>query len=250
MPSRYMLPIALVSVLLAIVAACADADTIHFKNRSVLNNVKVVAQDWRGVQVQVSDTVRMSFARKDIAKIQRERLPEPHSPVRPERTGDRVPNALREKLTQSIAVNYEEPTSFVEIVNNISELYGINITMDTRVRDGIANRSIDPLWTFTKEDGSNVLQMLGKLVTDKGLTYRVSDDSILISVSEQPAAVVTQLEPRVPSPAPVMPPLIPAVRPTAPPTRRPAAPAAGRARPSSRRSGPGGRRGRPSRRQR
>ncbi len=42
MRSRYLLPIALVLVLLATVATRAGADTIHFKNRSVLNNVAVL----------------------------------------------------------------------------------------------------------------------------------------------------------------------------------------------------------------
>ena len=251
MRSRYTLPIALVLVLLAAIPARAGADTIHFKNRSVLNNVKVLAEDWRGVQVQISDMVRMSFTRKDIDRIERGRMATERPTLRPEPAGVRVPSALRAKLTQSIAVNYPEPTSFVEILANISELYSINITVDPKVREKIVDGSVDPLWTFTKADGSNVLQMLAKLEEDKALTYQISDSTILIGVPGPPAAPVSSVQPtvpalRIPTP-PVMP--TPTVRPAAPATTGPATRPAGRQRPGGRaaRGGPGrgpmGRRG-------
>lgn len=241
MRSRYTLLIVLVSVLLATVAVRAGADTIHFKNRSVLNNVQVLTEDWRGVQVQISDMVRMSFARKDIDRIERARMAMERPTLRPEHLGVRVPSGLREKLTQIIAVDYPDPTSFVEIVGNTSELYGINITVDAKVRERIANGRVDPLWTFTKEQGTNVLQMLEKLVADKALTYQISDNAILISVPGPPAAPVSSAQPtipalRLPTP-PVMP--TPTVRRAAPATRGPA----GRQRPGGRPTrGPGGRR--------
>jgi len=249
MPSRHTLPIALVSVLLAIVPARAGADTIHFKNGSVLNNVIVLSQDWRGVQVQISDTVSMSFTRKDIGRIERERMPMDSGALPLPPRGVRVPSALQQKLNQSIAVNYPEPTSFVEIFSNISNLYGINITVDAKVRQRIASGSIDPRWTFTKEDGSNVFEMLAKLVEDKALTYQLSDNTILIT---EPVPAVAPAQPTAPAPAlsfptiPVLP--APATTPGVQSSGRPAAGATGgparRQRPGGRpsRGGPGGRR--------
>jgi hypothetical protein len=252
MPAKHVLPIVLVSVLLAIVPARAGADTIHFKNGSVLNNVMVLSQDWRGVQVQISDMVRMSFARKDIDRIERERMSTDSPTLRLPPPGVRVPPALREKLTQSIAVNYPEPTtSFVEIFGNISKLYGINITVDPKVREKLASGTIDPLWTFTKADGSNVLQMLAKLEEDKALTYQFSDDTILISVSDRPVPAVAPAQPIVSAPAIGFPtiPVVPTPA-TAPGVQRPAARGvtgapAGRQRPGGRPArGPGGPMGR------
>ncbi len=244
MRSRYTLPIALVLVLLA---TRAGADTIHFKNRSVLNNVAVLTEDWRGVQVQISDMVVMSFARKDIDRIERARMAMGRPTLRPEHLGVRVPSGLRDKLTQSIAVNYPDPTSFVEIVANISELYGMNITVDAKVRERIASGAVDPLWTFTKADGSNVLQMLEKLVADKALTYRISDNAILIGVPGPPVAPISSAQPiipalRLPTP-PVMP--TPTVRSATPATRGPARRQRPGGRPSRGPGGRGGRRGRP-----
>ncbi len=239
MRSKYVLPPAiLVLALLAVAVGRVGADTIHFRNRSVLNNVEVVSEDWRGVQVQLSETVRMSFLRKDIAKVERQRLRQAGLPGRREHTGDRVPIGLRQKLTQSIAVNYEEPTSFVDILDNISEVYEMNITVNREVRERVTDGSIDPLWTFTKQDGSNVLQMLEKLVADKGLRYDISDGSILISVSGPPAAEVSQLAPPTltspalvrPIPTPTRP--VPTVRRAPTPVRRPAAAPARRGRPA------------------
>lgn len=259
MPSRYTLPIVLFSVLLAIVPARARADTIHFKNGSVLNNVIIMSQDWRGVQVRISDTVSMSFTRKDLDRIERERISTGSPPLRRPPSGVRVPSALQAKLTESIAVNYPDPTSFVEIFDGISKLYGVNITVDAKVQERIAGGSIDPLWTFTKEDGSNVFQMLAKLEEDKALTWQFSDNSILIGVSSQPVPAVAPMQPTVPAPAfgfpavPVIP--TPATAPgvqSAAPTQRgvPGAPAGrqrGGGRPSrgGPRRGPAGRRGRP-----
>jgi hypothetical protein len=258
MPSRYTLPIVLFSVLLAIVPARAGADTIHFKNGSVLNNVIVMSQDWRGVQVRISDAVSMSFTRKDLDRIERTRMSTDSPPLRRPPSGVRVPSALQAKLTESIAVNYPEPTSFVEIFGNISKLYGVNITVDAKVKQGIASGSIDPRWTFTKTDGSNVFQMLAKLEEDKALTWQFSDDTILIGVSSQPVPAVAPMRPTVPGPAlgfptvPVIP--TPATAPgaqfSAPPARGvPGAPARrqrGGGRPAR---GPGagrmGRRGKP-----
>ena len=255
MRSKYVLPPAiLVLALLAVAVGRVGADTIHFRNRSVLNNVEVVSEDWRGVQVQLSETVRMSFLRKDIAKVERQRLRQAGLPGRREHTGDRVPSGLRQKLTQSIAVNYEEPTSFVDILDNISEVYEMNITVNREVRERVTDGSIDPLWTFTKQDGSNVLQMLEKLVADKGLRYDISDGSILISVSGQPAAAeVSQLAPPTltrPAPArptPTRP--VPTVRRAPTPVRRAAVrrqpdSARARARDRFRRPRQAGRRGR------
>jgi len=179
--------------LLSVLALCAiamyraEADSIHFKNGTVLNNVKLLREDWRGIEVQLSETVRMSFLRKEVEKIDRERQYEPRPPVRREYRTTRVPSSLTEKLTRSIAVNYEEPRNFLEIINNIAELYEINITIDAKLRERIGT-DIQPLWTFTKEDGHSVSDMLMKLCADKNLAYEVSDDSILITLPEQPTA--------------------------------------------------------------
>ena len=179
--------------LLSVLALCAiamyraEADSIHFKNGTVLNNVKLLREDWRGIEVQLSETVRMSFLRKEVEKIDRERQYEPRPPVRREYRTTRVPSSLTEKLTRSIAVNYEEPRNFLEIINNIAELYEINITIDAKLREKIGT-DIQPLWTFTKEDGHSVSDMLMKLCADKNLAYEVSDDSILITLPEQPTA--------------------------------------------------------------
>ena len=166
----------------------SDADTIHFKNGSVLTNVKVLQEDWRGVRVQVSDTVMMSFLRQDIDKIDREGRREPiATEKKPEYSGERLPMDMNKKLARNIEVNYDEPTSFLEILDNISLLYEIPIKVDQKVRDKIGTE-IDPMWTFKKSDGRTVSDMLQKLCQDKKLQYKVSDGSMVITLPEPAAA--------------------------------------------------------------
>ena len=190
-----LLLLAAVPFLLTIAVHRAGADAIHFKNGTVLNNVQVIRDDWRRVDVQISETVRLSFQRQDIEKIERERHHAEPLVLRREYTGDRVPTGLRQKLTQSIAVNYPEPTSFREILNNIAELYGMTITVDQKVMERMAAGALDPMWTFTKEDGRNVSDMLQKLVHDKDLAFEFQDDAVLITLPKQPAARAVPQEP-------------------------------------------------------
>jgi hypothetical protein len=84
-------------------------------------------------------------------------------------------------------VNYDEPTSFLEILDNISLLYEIPIKVDQKVRDKIGTE-IDPMWTFKKSDGRTVSDMLQKLCQDKKLQYKVSDGSMVITLPEPAAA--------------------------------------------------------------
>jgi hypothetical protein len=188
--------LAAVPVLLAIAVHCAGADAIHFKNGTVLNNVRIIRDDWRHVDVQISDTVRLSFQRQGIEKIERERHHAEPLALRREYAGARVPAGLSQKLTQSIAVNYPEPTDFTEILNNIAELYGMTINVDQKVKAKITTGALDPMWTFKKEDGRNVSDMLEKLVRDKDLTFGFQDGSILITIPEQPAARNVQQGPQ------------------------------------------------------
>lgn len=183
-----MLSLAAVPLLLAIAVHWAGADAIHFKNGTVLNNVRVIRDDWRHVDVQISETVRLSFERQFIEKIERQR---PHAEplaLRREYAGARVPTGLSQKLAQTVRVNYQEPRDFVEILENIGELYGINIIIHQTVKERIAAGSLDPLWTFSKEDGRTVSDMLEKLVRDKNLAFEFQGDAILINLPKQPAA--------------------------------------------------------------
>lgn len=190
-----LLTLAAVPILLTIAVNWAGADAIHFKNGTVLNNVRVLRDDWRSVDVQISDTVRLSFQRQGIEKIERERHHAEPLALRREYAGARVPAGLRQKLTQSIAVNYPEPTNFTEILNNIAELYGMTISVDQKVKAKIAAGGLDPMWTFKKEDGRNVSDMLEKLVRDKDLAFEFQDGSVLITLPEQPAARSAQQGP-------------------------------------------------------
>lgn len=193
-----LLSLAAVPLLLAIAAHWAGADAIHFKNGTVLNNVRIIQDDWRHVDVQISEAVRLSFQRQDIAKIERERHHAEPLALRREYTGARVPAGLSQKLTQNVAVNYAEPTNFTEILSNIAELYDMTITIDPKVKATIAAGALDPMWTFMKEDGRNVSDMLEKLVRDKGLAFEFQDGSILITLPEKPVArSVPQEPPRV-----------------------------------------------------
>ena len=193
-----LLSLAAVPLLLAIAVNLADADAIHFKNGTVLNNVRIIRDDWRLLDVQISETVRLSFQRQDIAKVERERHHAEPLAVRREYTGARVPTALSQKLAQEVRVNYQDPRDFVEILDNIGELYTIKITIHQKVKEGIAAGTLDPMWTFTKEDGRTVSDMIEKLVRDKGLAFEFQDGSILINLPQKPAApTVPQQPPRV-----------------------------------------------------
>ncbi len=203
-----LLSLAAVPLLLAIAVHGAGADAIHFKNGTVLNNVRVIRDDWRHVDVQISERVRLSFQRQDIQKIERER---PHAePLasRGEYTGSRVPTALRQKLAETLRVNYQEPRDFVEILENIGEAYSVNIMIHQKVKEKIADRSLDPLWAFTKEDGRTVSDMLEKLVRDKDLAFEFQGDAILITLPKRPAARDVPQGPAAPGnpPAPGAPP--------------------------------------------
>jgi|GEM_PF-6662165 len=178
----------------------ADAAAIHFKNGTVLNNVQIVHENWRQVEVQISEAVTLSFPREEIGKIERERHHAEPLSVSREYAGSRVPIGLNQKLTQSIAVNYAEPTNFTEMLSNMGELYDITIAIDQKVKDAIATGALDPLWRFTKDDGDNVLDMLNKLVEDKKLAFEFSDDTVLISLPKQPAATATATAPPPPPP--------------------------------------------------
>jgi hypothetical protein len=72
---RYLLLMVLVLALSVSMAWQVSADTIHFRNKTVLDGVKIVAEDWRSVKAEISDGVIVSFARKDIVRVERERLP-------------------------------------------------------------------------------------------------------------------------------------------------------------------------------
>ena len=185
--------IALVALLLLVIAVrWVGAEAIHFKNGTVLNNVEVLREDWREVDVKISETVTLSFRLEDIEKIERERHHAAPLTVRREYTGARVPTGLSQKLTQIIAVNYEEPTNFTDILGNIGLLYDITITIDQKVKEKIAAGALNPMWTFTKEDGQNVSDMLKKLVEDKALAFEFSDETVLITLPEQPVQETAQ----------------------------------------------------------
>jgi hypothetical protein len=183
----------------------AGAGTVHFKNGTVLNNVQVLKEDWSQVEVQISEAVTLLFRREEIDKIERERHHAEPLTLPKEYAGARIPIGLNQKLTQSIAVNYSEPTNFTEMLTNIAELYDITITVDQKVKDKIATSALDPLWTFTKGEGENVLDMLNKLVEDKGLAFEFSDDSVVITLPKQPAGAA-------PAPVPALPPSPPQQR--------------------------------------
>jgi len=206
MGSRPGLTIVVASAILIGALPRADAAAIHFKNGTVLNNVEILGENWRQVEVQISEAVTLSFPREEIDKIERERHHAEPLGVPREYTGARVPIGLNQKLTQSIAVNYVEPTNFTEMLSNMSELYDINIVVDQKVKDAIATGALDPLWTFTKDDGNNVLDMLNKLVDDKGLAFEFSDDTVLITLPKRPEAATPATAP----PPPPLPPLPPA----------------------------------------
>ncbi len=204
-------PAVIVVVTLAILVgalARVDAAAIHFKNGTVLNNVQILREDWRQVEVRISEAVTLSFPREEIAKIERERAHAEPLSIPREYAGARVPIGLNQKLTQGIAVNYSEPTNFTEMLGNMGELYDITIVVDQKVKDAIATGTLDPLWTFTKDDGKTVLDMLNKLVEDKGLAFEFSDDTVLVTLARQSAVAA--------APAPAPPPSAPPALPLAP----------------------------------
>jgi hypothetical protein len=205
MGSRLGLTVVVTLAVFVGLLARADAATIHFKNGTVLNNVEILRENWRQVEVRISEAVTLFFSIEEINKIERERHHAEPLTVSLEYAGARVPIGLNQKLTQSIAVNYPEPTNFTEMLSNMGELYDITIVIDQKVKDAIATGALDPLWTFTKGDGDNVLDMLNKLVEDKKLAFEFSDGTVVITLPKQPAVAAATPTATVPPPPPPAP---------------------------------------------
>lgn len=130
MRPAYTFPIVSVLALLGVVVADVDADTIHFKNRTVLDDVKILAEDWREVQVQLSDGVVLSFSRKEIEKVVPER--------RRGNAADQISGTMTDQLTRMVAGDYR--------------------------RGQRAKRRALELRTVTKPDGTTVLESAPQLI--------------------------------------------------------------------------------------
>jgi len=169
-------------------------DTVYFKNGSKLEGVTVVRESPAGVEVKVTDADSLMIPRKQIDRIERQKVDEMASDADAAAAepsilkGQKVSNELYAKLTSELpgdSLDFKE-VDLVEALETLATKLDITIEISADVKK-IAPR--DRRWTLSLPAGSKLTNLLedGLLSSFPNLQLDFPQDKIVVSVKADAA---------------------------------------------------------------
>ena len=184
-----------VLVFLCTIHGPVAADVIHLSSGQSLTNVQVLSKNWKGYEVQLTSEVTIFFARDEIVGVERDDI-EPGRVARSAQandvgSGEQLVPFLGEEVSPEMSASLLVPVNLrfesneiTDIVRTLSEAYGVQLILDPAVME--PGGLDDTTWTVNFE-GEQFIAVIQQLVTDKGLEYRIENETIILSKPASPS---------------------------------------------------------------
>jgi len=193
--SKYAAICVVVAVVLT-ASGMVHADVVHLNTGQSLTDVQVVSKNWRGYEIQLTPDVTVFFSRDEIVDVERDNI-EPGRELRGRKPGsadsgesvtrpfhgDEVSPELSARLQELVNVHFDK-VDLRDITKKLSEVYGVDVQLDPRLFE--PGGLDDSTWSVNSEN-EQFINVIKQLVLDKGLTYTIRGDTIVLSKAGSPA---------------------------------------------------------------